>query len=62
MIFTVANISKIESIQYNEAEQELDISYFNPHRASGGKLLNVKIKQEAFQQLKREIAKLAAEK
>ncbi|MGH8384969.1 MAG: hypothetical protein ACRESJ_05665 [Pseudomonas sp.] len=58
MIFTVANISKIESIEYNETNQELDIRYINPHRASGGKHLQVKIKNGALIQLIHEIAKL----
>ncbi|WP_408598455.1 hypothetical protein [Pseudomonas sp. PLMAX] len=58
MIFTVANISKIESIEYNEIDKELDITYINPHRASGGKHLQVKINNGALGQLINELAKL----
>jgi len=61
MIFTVAQVLGPTKITYNEQAQELNVQYHNPHRASGGRTLQVCFPKAALKELLQEIRRLEAD-
>lgn len=60
MIFNVALIQSPTTIIYDEQTQELSVQYHNPHRASGGRTLQVRFTKAALKELLQEIRHLQA--
>lgn len=58
MIFTVARIQGETLIEFDRLAQALSVKYRNPHRASGGKLLEVRFERYALVALVREMHRL----
>ncbi|MGP6112164.1 hypothetical protein [Pseudomonas aeruginosa] len=58
MIFTVAQILSPTQVVYDEQAQELNVQYHNPHRASGGRTLQVRFPPAALKELLLEIRRL----
>lgn len=58
MIFTVAQVLSPTQVVYDEQAQELNVQYHNPHRASGGRTLQVRFPAAALKELLLEIRRL----
>ncbi len=58
MIFTVARIQGETLIEFDRLAQALSVKYRNPHRASRGKLLEVRFERDALVGLVRELNRL----
>ena len=51
MIFMVARIQKITEVHFDQSNRALCIRYQNAHRASGGKLFEVRFEEESLNTL-----------
>ncbi|MBA1200420.1 hypothetical protein G7009_01205 [Pseudomonas capeferrum] len=60
MLFTVAQVLSPTQVAYDPETQELNVQYHNPHRASGGRTLQVRFPKDALRELLLEIRRLEA--
>ncbi|KQK61063.1 hypothetical protein AOX61_10275 [Pseudomonas aeruginosa] len=60
MIFTVAQVLSPTQTAFDPESQELTVQYHNPHRASGGRTLQVRFPKAALKELLLEIRRLEA--
>lgn len=58
MIFTVAHVQSPMRVAFDAEAQALSVQYRNPHRASGGRLLQVQFSKAALQELLRALRDL----
>ncbi|MCY1309257.1 hypothetical protein D9M68_732200 [compost metagenome] len=61
MIFTVAQVTSPARVAFDPQAQELSVQFKNPHRASGGRTLQVRFAKEALKELIQEIRQLEAD-